>query len=332
MSYNVLEKYIEITTREINEYMKLIFENMYLKRISDKYIYAYLDVRFYNFYHKDENLTFRKNFMNAIKQAEQRILIQFPDDKKIIENMAIFYYFILYFDKISYRKGLEENIDKLYKLRMKLLKKQDEEFKEKFYKTYQKYVEEKEQFILKFETENFFLKITDYKNAKNVNRVVLKYNIKFPKIYSTWALERTFSSGIISEDKLNVEYSLISALVIKDIMRGNFKKQYIVEFIPSLLKKSKKLKSILNIINNPAVQDKVSLKIKYQDFEENKEEVYELMRNGYRFAIIIDDTMDTSYATLQKLNAFSYILISRELKRYEAIMADKVVLRNIIEI
>lgn len=332
MSYNVLEKYIEITTKEINEYMKLIFENMYLKRISDKYIEAYLDVRFYNFYHKDENLTFRKNFMNAIKQAEQRILMQYPDDKKIIENMAIFYYFILYFDKISYRKGIEENIDKLYKLRMRLLKKQDEEFKEKFYKTYQKYVEEKEQFILKFETEKFFLKIAEYKNAKNVNRVILKYNIKFPRIYSNWALEKTFSSGLICEDKLNVEYSLISALVIKDIMRGNFKKQYIVEFEPSLLKKSKKLKSILNIINNPAVQDKISLKIKYQDFEENKEEIYELMRSGFRFAIIVDDTMDTSYATLQKLNVFSYILISSELRRYEAIMDDKVILRNIIKI
>lgn len=332
MSYNVLEKYIEITTKEINEYMKLIFENMYLKRISDKYIEAYLDVRFYNFYRKDENLTFRKNFMNAIKQAEQRILMQYPDDKKIIENMAIFYYFILYFDKISYRKGIEENIDKLYKLRMRLLKKQDEEFKEKFYKTYQKYVEEKEQFILKFETEKFFLKIAEYKNAKNVNRVILKYNIKFPRIYSNWALEKTFSSGLICEDKLNVEYSLISALVIKDIMRGNFKKQYIVEFEPSLLKKSKKLKSILNIINNPAVQDKISLKIKYQDFEENKEEIYELMRSGFRFAIIVDDTMDTSYATLQKLNVFSYILISSELRRYEAIMDDKVILRNIIKI
>ncbi len=332
MAYNVLEEYIEITTREINEYMKLIFGNMYLKRISDKYIEAYLDVRFYNFYHKDESLTFRKNFMNAIKQAEQRILTIYPDDKKLIENMAIFYYYILYFDKISYRKSIDENIEKLYKLRAKILKKQDEEFKEEFYKTYQKYVDEKENFILRLETEDFFLKITDYKSAKNVNRVILRYNIKFPRIYSNWALEKAFSTGITSEDKLNVEYNLVSAQVIKDIMRGNFKKQYIVEFAPTLLKKSKKLKSILNIINNPAVQDKISLKIKYEDFEENKEEVYELMRNGFRFAIVVDDTMDTTYGTLQKLNAFSYILISKELRRYNEIMEDKVVLRNIIEL
>lgn len=332
MTYNVLGEYIKITTKEINDYMKLIFENKYIKRISDKYIEAYLNVRFYNFYPKDDNLTFRKNFLNVIKLAEQNIAQENPKDIKLIENMGLFYYYILYFDKISYRKDINENIEKLYKLRAKILKKYDEDFKDKFYSTYEKYLKIKEDFINKFEDENFYLKITDYEGISNTHKVMLKYNIKFPMIYSNIAIQKVFDTGIILEDKLNVEYYLVAADVIQDILRGHFKRQYVVEFAPTILLKPKKMKSILNIINNPAAQDKISLKVKYEDFITYKEQIYELMRQGFRFAIIVDDTMDSSYSTLSKLNVFSYIIINKKLKNYDEIMENRVILKNIIEI
>lgn len=332
MTCNVLQEYINITSNEINDYMKLIFEKQYLKRISDQFIDAYLNVRFYNFYHKDEKLTFRKNFLNAIKEAERKILAENLDDQKLIENMGLFYYYILYFDKISYRVDIEDTIEKLYKLRSKVLKKDNEDFKKIFLSTYEEYVKKKENFITQFEDDEFFLKITDYDGISNVHKVILKYNIKFPMIYSEIAIQRAFETGLTSEDKLSVEYSLISAEIIKDLLRGNFKKIYIIEFESSLLKKTKKIKSLLNIIDNPAAQDKICLKINYKGFSENKDEVYELMRQGFKFAILVDDTMDTSFATMEKLNAFSYILISKNLKYYNEIMEDKVILNNIIEI
>lgn len=332
MTCNVLQKYIEITENEINSYMKLIFEKKYLKRISKKYIQAYLNVRFYNFYEKDDDLTFRKNFINAIKQAEQEILTQNSNDKKLIENMGLFYCYILYFDKISYRADIEETIEKLFRLRKKILKKDNEDFKNKFYDTYKNYLEEKENFLQQFETELFELKITDYEGAEDVHKVILNHNIQFPMIYSSIAIQKVFDNGITKEDKLNVEYSLISANVIKDILRGNFKKQYIVEFTPTLFKKSKKFKSILNIINNPAAQDKLNLKIQYKDFADNKEKIYDLMRSGYKFAVIIDDTVDTSYGTLSKLNVFSYILLSKKLRNYDEILENEVILKNVIKI
>lgn len=332
MICNVLKEYINITEDEINDYMKLIFENQYLKRISDKFIEAFLNVRFYNFYKKDENLTFRKNFFNAIKQKEQKILLEDPDDEKLIKNMALFYYYILYFDKISYKKDLSETINKLFKLRKKILDKNNEEFKSNFYNTYNEYLKKKENFVKQFEDEEFFLKISPYTGINDVNKVILKYNIKFPIIYSNIAIDRTFNNGITSEDKLYIEYSLISAEIINDLTRGNFKKQYIIEFESSLLKKSKKLKSLFNIIDNPATQDKISLKIYYSEYIENKEEVHELMRLGYKFAVIIDDKIDTDFSTLIKLNIFNYIIISKNLKYYNDIMQNKVILKNIIEI
>ena len=56
------------------------------------------------------------------------------------------------------------------------------------------------------------------------------------------------------------------------------------------------------------------------------------MRNGFKFAIIIDDAMEVNYTNLYKLNAFNYIIIHKKLKYYNEIMEDKVLLKNIIEI
>ena len=61
-----------------------------------------------------------------------------------------------------------------------------------------------------------------------------------------------------------IEYYLITVQIIKDIIRQNFKKQYIVEFAETLLSKPKKILGILNIIDNSAIQDKISLKVRYE--------------------------------------------------------------------
>lgn len=332
MTSNVMQEYIKITQEEMFSYIKLIFENSYSKKIALRYMDAYLNVRFYNFYPKDDNLTFRKNYLNAIKEAEASIVRDMPEKRKLIENMGLFFYYILYFDKISYRVDIDEIIEKLYKIRKKLLKKDNEEFKKNFYNIFIEYSNKKEKFLKKFETEEFVLKISDYEGANNANRVNLKYNIKFPMIYSNQAIENVFNSGLISEDKLFVEYNLISVEVIQDILRGNFKRQYIIEFNTNLFNKSRKLASLLKIINNSAVQDKINFKITYKEFLKNKENIYELMRNGFKFAVILDDSFEPQYANFERLNAFYYTIASRKLEYYNTIIANESIIKRLIKI
>lgn len=332
MSINVMQDYIKITEEEIISYLKLIFERAYNKKIALRYMDAYMNVRFYNFYQKDENLTFRKNFLNALKEEEARLIKQFPEKKRLIENMELFYYYILYFDKISYKTDIEEIINKLYKIRKKLLKKDNEDFKQNFYNTFKEYLAKKEEFFKKYETEEFFLKITDYEGAGNVHRVNLRYNIKIPMIYSNQAIENVFNSGIIGEDKLLVEYNLISMQVIQDILKGNFRRQYIIEFEASLFKKNRKLKSLLNIINNSAIQDNVNLKITYTEFLQNKEMIYELMRNGFKFAVVLDNSFEPEYANFERLNAFYYTIASKNLSYFDKVLTNEQTIDRLIKI
>ena len=138
--------------------------------------------------------------------------------------------------------------------------------------------------------------------------------------------------GSISEDKLFVEYYLITTQVIQDILKGNFKKQYIVEFNPSLLKKNRKLNQLLEIINNSAIQDKVNIRIEYADFIKNKDKVYDLMKNGYRLAIVLDNTFEPEYSNFQRLNAFNYILASKKLEYFDKILLNEQELNGLIKI
>ena len=81
MTINVMKEYLKIVQEELTTYMKLIFEKKYNRKITLRYLDAYMNVRFYNFYIKDENLTFRKNYLNAIKEEEQKILADMPKNK-----------------------------------------------------------------------------------------------------------------------------------------------------------------------------------------------------------------------------------------------------------
>lgn len=332
MTSNVMQEYIKITEEEVISYIKLIFERTYNKKIALRYMDAYMNVRFYNFYPKDENLTFRKNYLNAIKEQELNIVRDMPEKRKLIENMGLFFYYILYFDKISYRVDIDEIIEKLYKIRKKLLKKDNENFKKDFYNIFKAYSAKKEEFLKKFDTEEFILKITPYEGANNANRVNIKYNVKFPMIYSNQAIENVFNSGLIAEDKLFVEYNLMTVEIIQDILKGNFKKQYIIEFNTDLFKKNRKLTSLLNIINNSAVQDKINLKITYKEFLQNKDKIYELMRDGFRFAVILDNSFEPAYGNFERLNAFNYTIASKKLEYYDKVIANENSIRRLIKI
>lgn len=96
---------------------------------------------------------------------------------------------------------------------------------------------------------------------------------------------------------------------MNDIIKGKFEKKYIIEYTSSLLKKKRKNKQILNIISNESVQNKIMLKIRYKEFLRNKYEVYDLMKRGYRFAIVVEKENNIDNANL---NMFKFILVTKE--------------------
>lgn len=333
MTINIMEQYIEITKKQIEEYMELVFKDKFNKGYCELFTERYINIRYYNYYENEVIETMRRKILNHLKQVGEDIIINNINDRELIENMRIFFYYVLYFDDVVYYKDLKNKIQQISKIRERIYGYSSEQFTDELYEKMQEYIKQKKEIMNRFLSDNFFIKLTNYPDKTKIFRVNLKYkNIKFPLEYSEFAINKAFQVGLMAEDKLVVEYYLAVIQILKDILKLNFKRKYILEFADTLLKKPKKIKSILNIISSSAVQDKVSLKIRYEYFVQNKEIVYELMRNGYKITIILDNSFDVTFKNIETLQMFEFVIISRELKEYSEIKQNIKELKNIIEI
>lgn len=331
MAYNTMNEYIKITKNRILMYMKEILGNKFRKKISEKYVDSYINIRYYNINNKDTKI--RTQILDELDN-QKRILLKnaTKEETKIVEDTYIFYKYIANLDDIIYTENTEKTINRICELREKKLNKKEDDFKEKFEKIVKETKKETQNLLLKIESKYFYLKITNYEGIQNVERINLKYNIEFPAIYSNSVIEKAFHTNIIDEDRLFVEYNLIIKQVINDIRKGNFKKQYILEFSDMLIKKKQKTTRLMTILSNPAVQDKVSIKIKYKTFYENKDFVQQLMRNGYKISIIIDEKFNGTLREIESLNMFKYILVDKESEYYDQIKKNGQIIKKIIEI
>lgn len=333
MTTNIMDEYIELTKKQINEYMKLVFEERYNQKYCDLFTERYINIRYFNYYGNEYFETFRRKILHHLKQVGEDIIINNIVDRELIETMKIFYFYVLYFDNVIYDKDLQKTISQIYKLKKRLLKDVQDDFEERLYQILQEDRLQKEELIKRFSSEEFCINLANYPDKLKVFRVNLKYNnIKFPPEYSEFAINKAFHMGTVNEDKLVVEYYLIVLQVLKDIVNLKFKNKYVLEFADSLLKKPKKIKSILNIINNAAIQEKISLKIKYEDFLKNREVIYELMREGFKITAILDNSFEVNFKNIESLQMFQFVIINKNLKQYEEIIKNKENIRNIIEI
>lgn len=333
MTKNIMNEYIELTKKQINEYMKIVFGERFDQNYCDLFTERYLNIRYFNYYENEFHETMRRKILEHLKKVGEDIVINNIEHRELIETMRVFFYYVLYFDDVVYYKDLRQKIGQIAKVRKRVFNIENYDFEEKLYQKMTQIMEEKEELLGRFDSDNFYIKLSKYPNKLSVYRVNLKFNnINFPPEYSDFAINKAFQIGLVNEDKLVVEYYLVVQQILKDIVKLNFKKKYVLEFAETLLKKPKKIKGLLNIINNEAVQDKISLKIRYEYFLKEKDTVFELMRQGYKITVILDNSFEPSFKNMESLQMFEFVIINRNLKKYEEIMNNKESLHNIIEI
>lgn len=333
MTINIMNEYIELTKKQINEYMKLVFEEKFNQTYCDLFSERYINIRYFNYYENEYHESTRKKILEHLKKVGEEIIINNIQDRELIETMRVFFYYVLYFDNVVYYKDLKQKISKINKVKKRVFNTETYDFEEKLYQKMQEIMNEKEELIKRFSSEEFYIKLTNYPDKLKVYRVNLKFqNIKFPLEFSDFAINKAFQMGLVSEDKLVIEYYLVVLQILKDVLKLNFKKKYVLEFAETLLKKPKKIRGFLNIINNPIIQEKISLKIKYEEFLKNSETVFELMREGYKITAILDNSFEPNFKNIESLQMFEFVIINRNLKNYVEIMNSIENLHNIIEI
>lgn len=96
--------------------------------------------------------------------------------------------------------------------------------------------------------------------------------------------------------------------------------------------KVQKRDRLTKILDNDLIKERVFIKITYRDFSDNIEYIYSLLREGYKFALVVDSTFEVNYASLEKLNIFKYIIINKKLPTSKEIKNESKLRDKIIEL
>ena len=306
---NNIDKYIKFIKDYLTEYFKLIVKDKYKKIVYNEMLNTYIDIRYFNKYDKKYK-QIEKNIEYYI-QENLRTLIE--EDNKLVKNVNELYYFfwyLLYLDNTLEYDNLDKLIDKIIIDRKEKLGLNDDITKE--LKSLVKESEKKKNdFFNEYLSDTFNLELKST-NIKNVYNVLLSYNIKFPKIYSSYSINRVFKSDIISEDMCFIEYNLISKIVLDNILNKEYLKEYLVDFPFIITSKKEKTNRLLNIITNDLIKENVIIKVTYEYYTKYKSFISDLIKNGVKFAVIIDDTFDYEESSIIWLNIFTYIITNKD--------------------
>ena len=74
---------------------------------------------------------------------------------------------------------------------------------------------------------------------------------------------------------------MTSVKVLEDIIKFNYDTNYLIDFNLSLFEKKNKLSSLLNIIDNDLLKEKISIKVNYIDYLEQQ-----MISNKIEFTIL----------------------------------------------
>lgn len=290
---NIVQKHISDTQKRFKKYFSMILKSKYDREVADELIQAYIDFRYYNYKVNNTIRIFHRRIYEAIKVKAETLRAELPDKIDIIDYTQELFQYFFYFDYV--RKNVE--ISKVIKL---ISEKREKKYNlrnpdtKNFIKEFSNLVESdlnKINHLLKLYDSTKDFEITLKKLDDTMYRVKLLYNFDFPEIFSKEIIEETFETDVIGEDRLFVEYPMIANEVLKEILNGNFSRIYVVDFAESLLKKKKKLEQLLEILENQAAQDKIYFEIKFEDFVKNKKEVFEIIKRGFKFALVTNSEM-----------------------------------------
>ena len=144
----------------------------------------------------------------------------------------------------------------------------------------------------KLETKSFEIKYNKFAEEKNLYGVVLNHNITFSKVYSDYIVDKTYSEGIVSEDKLAVLLNMLLCRVVFDITRFDYSSKYFVYIPIALYGKDKKLDKIVSIIDNDYAKSHIYFLTSASNMLNNKDDFQRLRKRGYSFACVFDTPIE----------------------------------------
>ena len=320
MNYNIIDEYIKYIKKSFSSLFKIVFKDAFKKSFYVTFLDKYISVRYYD----ETNYHSEKDFIKRINRELVDIYGDIIDEDNVddLKNMIAFFAYVVYFDDILIVEKDMEIINSLINDSLFNFENKDE-LKQQIKDWYISFKEGKERFNNVIETKYF--NVVEEKLRRNLSYLVLEHNVKISNLYSEYAINKVYTTGIINEDKLFITYILASHMVLNNAINLDFSRKYMVPIASSLFEKEKKFVRLINILNNPLAKNSISIRITYTDYISNKNKIDKLINEGYSFGLEIDEKYS---GNLTELILFPYVLIDGENEYYETFISNKDVIRS----
>lgn len=313
MKTNIIDKYINFSKKNLMTYAKLILEKFYIDEIFNIFLEAYIASSFYNYY---DNLT---NFDDiSVKQYLKTKKDEAFEDtlfykEEIDNNYQAFMYAIELNDLLDFDGN--NVFEKIKNFRIKLFNIEDNSLIE-LESLVKENILKKNTFFKQYMTDDFYI-IYKKTSIYHLYDTEIKHNIKFSELYSEMAINKAFNKDLINEQKMFVYYYLLSMEILQNVLNKKNQKEYLVDFDFSLFDKEKKIKRLLLVIDNDLLKEKMIYKITYEIYLANEEKISKMLKEGYRFAVKIDNSFEDNTQSMIKLNMFDFIIVTEDKYYYE---------------
>lgn len=309
MKYNIVTEYINFAKSCINKYLKKILGKYYNQEYASRLLNVYMNSRYFDVYLSSQSnleVDIRENLKSSAGSIKNE------ENKNELKNLIKAFEYIFYFDNVVECPSINEKIDEIEIFRKEVLGiNKNKKFNQDLFDTIRDDLIKKKEYLDTVESKKFDFDCT-LTNIRNLYDVTLTHNLKFPVVYNSTVIDKVFNSKELSQRKAVVEFSYAALKVLKDTIKGNFEYKYLVQYPSGISKKKTLSKKMFSILDNDILKEKIFIKISYEDFEKEKDEIYSYMRDGYKFVVILEK--DINVEKIELLSIFKYIMIDKNKK------------------
>lgn len=312
-SKNIVDKLFFVKDIVYDEILDVILKPCKSYIINSSFREQFVNQYFnFKYYGTDED---RKNVRRLIKNySDELIKKNIRDENKVNAIKA-------YRDSFVFISNIEDSRICKYKVELKKVFKYDEETLKSMsfdIGNIIKYTNEYLEDVLeKLKTNSFEVKYNKFTGQKYLYGVLLNHNISFSKVYSDYIVDKTYSEGVVSEDKLEVLLNMLLCRVVFDMLRFDYSPRYFVYIPKALYGKNKKLDRILGTIDNDYAKSHIYFLTSASNMIDNKEDFLRLRKKGYSFACIFDKQIEFKHDDLGYIYMNDYYFIDSSTDKKE---------------
>ena len=335
---NIVEKAIYFKKEEINEIIDILLDSEKGQTneptIREAMLNAYVDGKYYNFC-GNVNTEFNKKTVltkiNAeIKKTGESLISNYKgSDNKYSDKVNKYIDIFLLVNSLEQNNILITELQEkreVYKNKiLKILKNTTQTSLElknminQIIKTQKLYQSMINYILEKTNTNTFNLVLNKITGMKNMFAVSLEHNISFSKVYSEYIVDKTYTEGIIAEDKVMVLLNLLLADIVKDMFDFEDNKKYFIHIPSSIYMKPNKLDKIFKLFGDEYAKNNIIVAVEYKDFIECSKQIKNLTRKGYHFAIIFNSETKIDNDKQKFIGLAEYLFIDKKIMNYNLI-------------